>query len=137
MKIKINHSKKIETAKDEFNNFFPFLKIEFFNTPHAPGEPSSRNDMINDNRMFGEINGFIKDGIIILAPDDKVSTIEQSFHQQFGLTVQVFRKQKEVWIETTKTVHLTLAEQNEKGRSFSAAEIYKEPGDRYLEDGQY
>ncbi len=137
MKIEISHSKKIQKVKIEFNNVFPFLKIEFFNTSHAPGEPSSKNDMINDNRIFGDIKGLIKEGNIVLDPEDKISTVEELFQQQFGLAVQIFRKQKEVWIETTKTDHLTLAVQNEKGKLFSDTEIYIKPGDRYLEDGQY
>lgn len=137
MKIEINHLNKIENVKSDFNNMFPFLKIEFFKTPHDPGEPSSKNDMIDKNIYFGDIKALIKEGIISIDPDDKVSTVEKSFQQQFSLAVQIFRKQKEVWIETTKTVHLTLAEQNEKGKLSSAPENYVEPGDRYLEDGQY
>ncbi len=137
MKIEISRLNKIEKIKSVFNNIFPFLKIEFFNTPHAPGEPSSKNDMIDDHMKFGDIKGLIKEGIISIDHDENISTVEQIFQQQFGLTVQIFRKQKEVWIETTKTVNLTLAEQNEKGKMSSAPEIYIEPGDRYLEDGQY
>ncbi len=137
MKLEIDYTKKTGTIKQGFNRMFPFLKIEFFNTAHAPGEPTSRDQLIADDTPFGKINGIVKEGSINIHEDDSVAAVEQSFQQKFGLAVQVFRKQNNVWIETTKTDQLTLAEQNEKGKAASTSPVHTEPGDRYLEDGQY
>jgi len=136
MKIKISYSEKTGKIRNTFNSKFPFLKIEFFNTSHAPGQPTSKNNLVSENILLGEINPLIKEGTIMIGPDEKVATIEQTFQEEFGLPVQVFRKQKNVWIETTKTDQLTLAQQNEKGKQASAP-VGTELGDRYLEDGQY
>lgn len=136
MKIKISYSEKTGKIRSTFNSKFPFLKIEFFNKAHAPGQPTSKNNLVSENIFLGEINPFIKEGSIMIGPEEKVATIEQTFQKNFGLPVQIFRKQNNVWIETTKTDQLTLAEQNEKGRSASMP-IDTELGDRYLEDGQY
>lgn len=137
MKLEINYAQKTGTIKQALSKMFPFLKIEFFNTEHAPDEPTSKDHLVHDNMVIGEINGIVKEGSITIHPNDIVAVVEQSFQQKFGLAVQVFRKQNNVWIETTKTDQLTLAEQNEKGKLASASPVYTEPGDRYLEDGQY
>lgn len=136
MKLKISYSEKTGKIRRTFNDKFPFLKIEFFNTAHAPGQPTSRNNLVSENIFLGDINPFIKEGTITIAPEEKVAAIEQAFQKNFGLPVQVFRKQNNVWIETTKTDQLTLAEQNEKGKQASV-HSETELGDRYLEDGQY
>ena len=137
MKLKINPTKNSWAIRQTFNMLFPFLKIEFFNSKHISGEATSAKNMITGDRLLGEINPLIKEGFITLHPEDTVAYIEQTFQQEFGLSVQVFRKQHDVWIETTKTDQLTLAEQNEKAKLASAPATRTEPADRYLEDGQY
>jgi len=137
MKLEIKHSKKTGTIKQAFNRTFPFLKIEFFNLKHLPGEATAINNMIQDDVSLETINPSMKEGWLSIEPEDKVSAVEQIFQHNFGLPVQVFRKQKNVWIETTHTDHLSLAEQNEKGKIASAPAIHREPGDRYLDEGEY
>lgn len=44
----------------------------------------------------------------------KVSELESVFTETFGLSVQVFRKLGNVWLQTTTTDNWTLAEQNQK-----------------------
>lgn len=137
IEIEITKTKKTGTIKQIFNKAFPYLKIEFFNKAHSTGEPSSRNQLVQNNVNIGEINANMKEGLLSIDKSDKVSAFEQLFQQKFGLSVQVFRKQNNVWIETTKTDQLTLGEQNEKGKVASAPTSPSAPADRYLEDGQY
>ncbi len=137
MKLEIKYSKKTETIKRSFNEMFPFLKIEFFNKKHTPGDPSTGQDLVKNEVSFGEIKGIKKEGSVTIHPDDSVASVEKSFQKEFGLAAQIFRKQNNVWIETTRTDALSLAEQNEKGKEASVAATYSEPGDRYLEDGQF
>lgn len=137
MKINITYSQKTRVIKQSFNKMFPYLKIEFFNTPHLPGHTTSGDELVQDNKSLGDINKDLKEGFILIRPEDKVSTIEQTFQQEFGLPIQIFRKQNNVWIETTRTDQLTLAEQNIKGKEATVSSTHIIPGDRYLEDGQY
>lgn len=137
MKFEITYSTHTGTIKEAFNRKFPFLRIEFFNKPHEAGEPTPELNRVHDNTMLGNVTGALKEGFINISADNTVAEVEQNFQQQFGLPVQIFRKQKNVWIETTRTDSLTLGVQNEKGREASMPEAHSEPGDRYLEDGQY
>lgn len=138
MKISINYLNKVQTIKNRFNKVFPFLKLEFSTRRHKAGGATPKHALVNGKMILGEINGVMKEGIISIEPGDTVKKLEQTLQKKFGLSAQVFRKQKEVWIETTRTDNLTLDEQNQKGRD--AALQVRMPAaakDRYLEDGQY
>jgi hypothetical protein len=136
MKIQISYLQKTGTIKEAFNKAFPFLKIEFFNVPHKNGEPTPVKNMVADHVYLEELNPLVEDGLLTIKPKDTVMAVEKSF-QEFGLPIQVFRKQKDVWIETTKTDNRSLSEQNEMGKNASAPPVHETIGDRYLEDGQY
>lgn len=137
MKLNIQSSTSIKEIKDIFNDSYPYLKIEFFKKPHVQGEPTGLIDMIKENISVKEINSGLKENSVSINPDDSVAKIEKSFLDMFGLSVQIFRRQKEVWIETTRTDHLTLTEQNKMGMEASSPVIKDEKVDRYLEDGEY
>ena len=137
MKLHIKSSTSINEIKETFHNSYPYLKIEFFKKPHIEGEPTALIDMIKDNIAVGEINSHVKESLVSFNPDDSVAKVEQGFRDMFGLSVQVFRRQKQVWIETTRTDHLTLAEQNNMGKEASSPALKDEQEDRYLNDGEY
>ncbi len=44
-----------------------------------------------------------------------VSEIEEEFESVVGIPVQIFRKSKDLWLQTIPTDHWTLAVQNRKG----------------------
>jgi hypothetical protein len=46
----------------------------------------------------------------------KVSELEELFQEVFGLSVQIFRKSGENWLQTTTTDFWTLNQQNNKGK---------------------
>jgi hypothetical protein len=50
----------------------------------------------------------------------KVSELEELFEEVFGLSVQVFRKSGESWLQTTTTDSWTLNQQNLKGKEMSS-----------------
>jgi len=137
MKIEITNNTKAHTVKDAFNKAYPFLKIEFVSAKHSAGEASTITELIREDALLGEINSELKRGSIFISPKDTVAFIEQTFQQKFGLPIQVFRKQKNAWIETTQTDQQSLTWQNEKGKEASIPSVTEVAGDRYLEDGQY
>jgi len=136
MNIKITSTTTLTEIKESFNKEFPFLKIEFFRTGHSVGEANAGYDLITENIPVGKLNKDLTAEILSIRPVQSVASLEQAF-QQLGLPIQVFRKQKNVWLETTKTDKLTLFHQNSIGKEASAPVAPAEPADRYLEDGQY
>ena len=52
-----------------------------------------------------------------------VTDLEQNFSDVYGLSIQVFRKSGDVWLETTITDGWTLEKQNEQGKMLSQKQI--------------
>lgn len=136
MKFKINYRTDTGSLREAFNHEFPYLKLEFFRTVHKAGQASARKEMIESNTVFEKIHPFIKEGTIRINPADTVADVERTFLNKFGLSVQVFRKQNNVWIETTSTDGLTLKKQNEMGTEASNP-VKPAPRDRFLEESAY
>jgi hypothetical protein len=119
MKLTINDKRKIFAIQEEFNQLFPYLKLEFFSKPHKPGGATSKKFMKNSSKTLGECRTIHNTGKITITPQMAVSDLEQSFDDIYGLGVQVFRQSGKVWLETTVTDHWTLEEQNQQGEALS------------------
>jgi len=118
--IRINDSKKISDLQKEFNDVFPFLKLEFFHRPHANHRGSLKKDIFNTGMTLKECYKKDAKGSILLKADMKVAELEELFQNVFGLSVQVFRKSGNSWLETTVTDDWTLKRQNDEGRELSS-----------------
>ena len=93
-----------------------------------------KNMIIPDHKTVGECRRIHKSSSIAITPRMKVSQLENIFIEQYGLSVQVFRKSGRVWLETTMTDDWTLAEQNRQGEELSRHTQKKEqpfPADDY------
>lgn len=119
MEIVLAYQETVKDIKKQFNSEFPYLKLEFFTEPHVVGQGSPYLKMVPPSTLLGEITGILREGEITIKPESSVKELEQTFQRKFGLPLQVFRRQKDVWLETTSTDYLTLAEQNEMGRRAS------------------
>lgn len=111
----IKDNKTIQAIQEEFNNKFPFLKIEFYTQEHADQEGSPGSDKLEETLTIGQARTKINEGDLSIHANQKVSTLEQNFHDIYGLNVQVFRKSGNIWLQTTTTDNWTLHKQNEKG----------------------
>lgn len=119
MQIEIKDIKTISSLQEEFNALFPYLKIEFFTRVHDIGAPSPKKLIRHANKTIGECRTVHTEGNIIISPLSTVAQLEQSFRTIYGLSVQVFRRSGNVWLETTVTDSWTLADQNEQGESLT------------------
>jgi hypothetical protein len=119
MKISINDHRKIHAIQEEFNQAFPYLKIEFFSKPHGSGAPSSKKLMKSSSKTLGECRTVHNKGSITISPELTVDELEQRFMDVYGLSIQVFRKSGKVWLETSITDGWTLEKQNEQGKELS------------------
>ncbi len=125
----ITGSKKLKDIQQAFSQRFPYLRIQFYATPHVVGEGSSAREQINENKTIAEARhpDYNRDntGEFLMDEHMTVAEFEKAFFDQFGLSVQVFRKSGALWMQTTSTDHWSLAEQNRKGGSSEEAFIDK------------
>ncbi|MEO7526867.1 MAG: hypothetical protein ABIT35_01405 [Chitinophagaceae bacterium] len=119
MHLNISPTLLISDVQKEFNDIFPFLKLEFFNTKSFSRNDFSASQIIPKNRKLGEGQTGIKDDIIEIGEEMKVSVLENIFRDKFKLAVQVFRKSGNLWLETTMTDSWSLLQQNNHGREIS------------------
>lgn len=111
----ITDKKKIEDVKREFNEQFPFLKIEFYTKHHKEGEGSAAQLKITNDMTIGKIRTSHEQGDLSFDEYLKVSDFERMFFEKYGLNVQVFRKSGVIWLQTIRTDGWTLGEQNSRG----------------------
>ena len=116
MVLQLTPQTTIRELNKSFSAGYPYLKFEFFRKKHGIDEGSA-GETIDHATKLGELNRSMKKGAIQLRAEDAVGDVEQRFYKGFGLSVQVFRKAGETWLETTKTDRLTLHEQNEIGKN--------------------
>jgi hypothetical protein len=119
MKITINDQRKIFAIQETFSKNFPYLKLEFFAKGHKQGGPSPRNIIKHPDKTLGECRTVHNNGTITITGSMTVNELEQRFGDVYGLSVQVFRRSGNMWLETTVTDGWTLDEQNSQGESLS------------------
>jgi len=118
MKLKIESRMPIRDLQKDFNNCFPYLKIEFFERCD-PKNHSGRIKKINPDQLVGNLTSHDGHHIVDIAENRTVGEIENDFAKILDLPVQVFRKSGNIWIETSLTDNWTLEKQNAEGASFS------------------
>jgi hypothetical protein len=116
MKLKIDVKARVKDLQREFASKYEFLKIEFFKKIHVDNELSPNVQRIDPVEKIGNLVKTEKTGVIDINSNRTVAEVEADFRNQFGLSVQVYRKSGDLWIETSKTDHWTLNGQNEEGR---------------------
>ena len=120
IQLAIFADRTIREVQEDFTNAFPYLKIEFFRNGEVRKDRYPAQMMIAHNRTLKEAWVRKKgEGAIALTDTMTVSDLENSFMDQFGLSVQVFRRSGNLWLETTMTDNWTLRQQNEHGKEIS------------------
>lgn len=119
MNLRIAPNRLISDLQKDFNNAFPFLKLEFFRNRNQQVPAFTFQQILPHNNRIAEGQTAITDGDIEVNPDMKVKDLEKIFKDQFSLAVQVFRRSGNLWLETTMTDNWTLRQQNEHGREIS------------------
>jgi hypothetical protein len=116
MKLDISKERPIRDVQQDFNNQYPFLKLEFYKNDDMPLVIKKHLSQSASLKSAG-LN---KDGFIEITDEMKVRDLENAFLKQFGLSVQVSRKAGVFWLETTMTDNWSLQKQNEYGSEISA-----------------
>jgi hypothetical protein len=108
----------IGDVQKDFTTAYPFLKLEFYRNTSGRLGSTIRQNLIKT--VLLNIAGNQKEGDLEITDSMTVGQLEQSFHDKFGMMVQVSRKSGPIWLETTMTDSWTLKQQNEHGRELSA-----------------
>ena len=116
--ITITGDSILKNIQQEFNEEFPFLKIEFFRKGLQNKRLQKEQGLSNDikagiNNLPALFHGLKITGKMT------VRELEQKCEEALGLSVQVYRKSGNLWLETTMTDNWTLDQQNENGRQIS------------------
>lgn len=122
-KLFVDDNHKISVLQQEFNQAFPYLRIQFFSTANKAGELMiNKFTYENDRFLSGYRNKNNKEQIVI-TPETTVAALENKFNEIYGLGTQILRKSGKIWLETTITDSWTLEEQNRQGEALSKNNI--------------
>ncbi len=119
MEIIITDNKYIREVQEEFQKKFPYLKIEFFRNTSKNGSSTIKSQIIPGKMAVGMVRHTHADGALNIDGSRTVEEIENDFQNKFGLSVEIFRKSGNMWIETTLTHHWSLLRQNHEGQQLS------------------
>ena len=121
MKIYLTPYLKIKDIKRNFENFFPYLKLEFFKQKHEPGQETSSRDLLPNSSFLIDATGMLKPQEIEITSRQTVGEVEQLFETLLNLPIQIYRKTRYSWVETIPTDDLTLEKQDKLGRKLCNA----------------
>ena len=104
----------LAALRQAFNAYFPNLSLSFFTKPQEIYHTSPVKYLITDLDMtLQQIQRQAIGGEIDIDEDTTAEELEAALERNFGLHVQVMRKDGEDWDQTSVTDHLTLGQQNE------------------------
>src|SRR5687767_13661610 len=119
MFIELNDNTTFRQIQEIFSNYYPYLKIEFYNKPHRKYKTSENAYLQYSGETIGQYRKTHLSGLLEIQPWYKAGDVEREFQQRFDLPVQIFRKEKTSWEQTTGMDDFTLKDLNEIGKNSS------------------
>ena len=119
MLLRIAPNRLISDVQLEFNNMFPFLKLEFFRNKVFQDPESAANQVIPHYRKIRDGQAVATEGIIEIVENMKVRELEKLCKDIYKMNVQVFRRSGNLWLQTAMTNDWTLWNQNKHGMEIS------------------
>jgi hypothetical protein len=111
MQLIIEKGQTVLDVRHQFGDSFPGLKVELFKKSHDDGESSSAKMRVLGTEIVDELVNVSLPINLDISPNMTVSEVETTFEEQTGMHVQVFRKMRNIWIETVQTDGYSLADQ--------------------------
>ena len=112
MKIAINDHRKIVAVQEEFNQLFPHLRLAFLSKPSNEGHAASKKIMKERSKTLGDCRIIHNKGELTLSHFMTVADLQQSLSDNFGLSVVVYVRSGNDWIETTGNGKLSMDDQD-------------------------
>jgi hypothetical protein len=123
MEITINDQRKIFAVQKEFSDMFPFLKLEFFSKSNKGGGAPSTKLMKHISKTIAECRTIHSSGFMTIQPQMTIGELEQAFRDIYGLSIEVFRKSENSWLDTSETGDWTLEKQNKEASAINIVQI--------------
>ncbi|PWV56721.1 hypothetical protein [Chitinophaga sp. S165] len=98
--------------QDKFHEVYPYLKLECYLSPHERGEGSAGSKKVSADTPIEDIRLIHSFGWVDISEHRTVAQVERDFYHDMGLAIQIFRRFRTGWLQTTQTDELTLAEQH-------------------------
>lgn len=114
MLLEVDDSKKIGDLQERFSLCFPSLKLEFCRKKHGWEDTCEEPEFFGSEVPVMKIRKKHDPGILEIKSWNKVGEVEKDFYRKFGLSVQIFYKCRDMWIQTGKADNVTLAFLQEK-----------------------
>lgn len=118
MNLHISPKGLVSEIQKQFNEAFPFLKLEFFNKK-SMSAGFSANQIVSPAKKIGEVQLAVTDGDLEISDGMRVNELENVLKAKFGLIAHVLRRSGNLWLETTITGNWTLLQQNSHGREIT------------------
>jgi hypothetical protein len=117
MNLPISANLRIGDFQNRFQEYFPYLKLEFFNQREGWLEDATEGFNYHPSITFSKVatKEFTADTFEI-HPWDRTWKLEEELYHKYGLFAQLYRRRQDDWIQTAGTEDLTLYEQNEVGK---------------------
>jgi hypothetical protein len=119
MIIFIKKNSLVKDIQEQFSACFPFLKIEFLKQS-LNEKIVFKKEYVIANDFFKRISSRKDEGEIHLSLKQTVAALESHFKEYFGVSIHVYRRSGNVWIETTLTNDWTLERQNKEGEQITS-----------------
>ncbi|MCF6407841.1 hypothetical protein L3C95_33450 [Chitinophaga filiformis] len=126
MEIYISEEDVLRNIQNKFHEVYPYLKLEFYLCPHDQGKGTANNKKLPADTPIEEIRLIHSFGWIDIGEHRTVAEVERDFYRDMGLAIQVFRRSRNGWLQTTRTDELSLEKQNLLGRESLIAGTEKE-----------
>lgn len=118
MELTITRGTTIRKMKAQFAGLFSHLKIEL-DQAFEEAEVLSNGEKNGDDHRLGKTCHLLKEGDFVFTPSMSVTEFKRRLCKEFGLAVQVFRSEGNLWMGTLLTDNLSLAKQNAIGKLVS------------------
>jgi hypothetical protein len=118
MKLKINKETTVQNIQSQFNDYYPYLKIEFFKN-FPKNKPILKAEILNTAETLKDLDSYYEGREIDVDRNRSVKEMTKDFENMFGLSAHVFRKSGNVWVETSLTEDWALGDQNDEGQQIS------------------
>ncbi|MFY7943815.1 MAG: hypothetical protein ACOVNZ_04500 [Crocinitomicaceae bacterium] len=96
-KIEINNQRKIKAIQNEFNEFFPHLKLAFYKVHHSSVYEQIK-EFLDEKYTLDKCRTKKNNGYIFLDEEMTAEDLKSSLRNDFGLNLDIFHKiGKEQW----------------------------------------
>jgi hypothetical protein len=124
MEITINDQRKIFAIQKEFNDMFPFLRLDFYAKSNKGGGAPAKKMEKHISKSIAQCRTTHSSGHLTIQSQMTIGELEQGFRDVYGLSIEVFCKSADEWVAAIGArADETLEKRNAEGKE--ANKIYK------------